>query len=80
MRKVIYGKMECLVCLAVLYYNGENLCLRGGKEHLDCYIYTENGSKNHSGRFMELHVGDKVVPICKILVIDITATPGSAPQ
>ena len=47
---------------AVFYYNGKNLCLRGGKEHCalklsqlvcakdpDQYIYTENGSKNPSG-------------------------------
>ena len=57
LKKVIYGKMECLVrplslLLAVLYYIGKDFCFRGGKEHLDCYIHTENGSKNHSGSFM----------------------------
>ena len=47
---------------AVFYYNGKNVCLRGGKEHRalkisqfvrsydpDQYVYKENGSKNRSG-------------------------------
>ena len=55
---------------AVFYYNGKNLCLRGGKEHRalklsqlvrakdpDQYIYTENGSKNRSGGLYELRIG-----------------------
>ena len=44
----------------VFYYNGKECCLRGGEEHRSLklsqfkkvpfgYIYTENGSKNHSG-------------------------------
>ena len=61
---------------AVFYCNGKNFCLRGGQEHRrlkisqlsrssnpDRYVYTENGSKNHSGGFMQLHVENKVVPI-----------------
>lgn len=50
-----------LLC-AFFFYNGNNLCLRGGKEHRalklsqlvrhqepDRYVYTENGSKNRCG-------------------------------
>ena len=61
---------------AVFYCNGKNFCLRGGQEHRrlkisqlsrssnpDRYVYTENGSKNHSGGFMQLRVENKVVPI-----------------
>ena len=44
---------------AVFFYNGKKFCLRGGEEHRslkisqfkwfeDAYVYTENGSKNHS--------------------------------
>ena len=61
---------------AVLYMNGKSFCLRGGEEHRrlclsqivrqtnpDHYVYTEAGSKNKKGTFMEMHVPNKVVPI-----------------
>ena len=58
---------------AVFYLNSVNLCLRGGGEHRnlqfqrledpDRYIYTENGSKNHSGSFIGASVQNKQVPI-----------------
>ncbi len=58
---------------AVFYYNGKNLCLRGGDEHrrlqlsqferkTDHYIYNENCSKNRSGTFKQMHLTNKVVP------------------
>ena len=59
---------------AVFYYNGKNICLRGGKEHRclkisqfvrsydpDMYTYTENGSKNRSGGLYECRVENKCV-------------------
>ena len=61
---------------AVFYYNGKNLCLRGGKEHRslkisqfvryedpDRYIYTENGSKNRSGGLNQMDVENKSIPV-----------------
>ena len=54
------------------YLNGKNFCLRGGSEHRnlklfqlqrssnpDQYLYTENGSKNRSGRLSERSVAKK---------------------
>ena len=54
----------------------KNFCLRGGSEHRnlklsqlqrssnpDQYLYTENGSKNRSGRLSERSVANKHVPI-----------------
>ena len=62
---------------AVFYLNGKSFCLRGGEEHRrlcisqlvreynpDRYVYTEAGSKNKKGTFMEMHIQNKVVPIC----------------
>ena len=61
---------------AVFFSNGKNFCLRGGSEHRslklsqlkrlynpDRYIYTENGSKNHSGHLKERSIENKTVPI-----------------
>ena len=61
---------------AVFYCNGKNFCLRGGAEHRrlklsqlqrlsnpDRYIYTEHGSKNHSGCLSERTISNKTVPI-----------------
>ena len=61
---------------AVFYLNGKHFCLRGSKEHRSLkisqvvrhdnpvhYIYTENGSKNRSGGFAQLHVQNKTVPV-----------------
>lgn len=61
---------------AVFYYNGKNFVLRGGQEHRklqlsqivrltkpDRYKYTENASKNQSGRLAQLRVVHKKVPI-----------------
>uniref|UniRef100_A0A1X7TUJ9 ZMYM2-like/QRICH1 C-terminal domain-containing protein n=1 Tax=Amphimedon queenslandica TaxID=400682 RepID=A0A1X7TUJ9_AMPQE len=63
------GLLNC-----VFFYNGKNLCLRGGDEHRQlkfsqlrhgvqkiCYIYTEHGSKNRSGGLGQLHIENKVV-------------------
>ena len=65
---------------AVFFYNGKNICLRGGKEHRalkisqfvrsydpDQYVYKENGSKNRSGGLYECRVENKSVVImaCK---------------
>ena len=42
----------------------------------DCYIYTENGSKNRSGGLWQLHVENKIVPIvanselCHVSLLD----------
>ena len=77
---------------AVFYYNGKNFYLRGGKEHRALklsqivrhhnpahYVYTENGSKNHSGSFNQLHVESKSVPVlacaeagvhCHVAILD----------
>ena len=67
-----------LLC-AVFFLNGKNFCLRGGSEHRnlklsqlqrlsnpDRHLYTENGSKNHSGRFCEWNVENKCVLIISI--------------
>lgn len=75
-KKVLGTATPLSLLRAVFYYNGKNFCLRGGKEHRglkisqlsryrnpDRYVYIENGSKNRSGGFMELHVENKVVPI-----------------
>ena len=61
---------------AVFYSNGKNFCLRGDSEHRrlklsqfkrlhnpEKYVYTENGSKNHSGSLSERTVPNKSVPI-----------------
>ena len=61
---------------AVFYLNGKNFCLRRGSEHRnlklsqlqrstnpDQYVYTENGSKNRSGRLSERSIANKRVPI-----------------
>ena len=65
---------KSLLC-AVFYLNGINLCLRGGSEHRnlklsqfrrlgdpDRYIYTENGSINHSGSFIGASVQNRAGP------------------
>ena len=90
---------------AVFYLNGVNLCLRGGGEHRnlklsqfqrledpDRYIYTENGSKNHSGSFIGASVQNKQVPIystygtvgkrCHVYILDlyISKMPEKAKQ
>ena len=79
---------------AVFFLNGKNFCLRGGSEHRnlklsqlqrlsnpDRYLYTENGSKNHSGRLCERNVENKCVPIistydqvgerCHVFLLDL---------
>ena len=75
--KGILGTKSPLSLLrAVFFNNGKNFHLRGGKEsrnlkisqltrfsNPDRYVYTENGSKNHSGAFCQLRVENKVVPI-----------------
>ena len=61
---------------AVFYCNGKNFCLRRSAEHRrlklsqlqrmsnpDRYIYTEHGSKNHSGCLSERTISNKTVPI-----------------
>ena len=61
---------------AVFFLNGRNFCLRGGDEHRrlklsqikrynapDCYVYTENSSKNRSGGMAQMRVAHKVAPI-----------------
>ena len=65
---------------AVFNLNGKNFCLRGESEHRslklsllkhssnhDQYVYTENGSKNHSSRLSEHGIHSKTVLIltCK---------------
>ena len=79
---------------AVFFLNGKNFCLCGGSEHrylklsqLQClsnpdrYLYTENGSKNHSGCLREGNVENKCVPIistydqvgecCHVFLLDL---------
>ena len=57
----------------MFFYNGKKFCLRGGEEHRslkisqfkwfeDAYVYTENGSKNHSEGLALLWVENKVLP------------------
>ena len=60
---------------AIFYMIGKVLCLRGGQEHKslkisvfnfgsdqgDFVVYTENGSKNHSGTYKEKAGDNKVV-------------------
>ena len=61
---------------AVFYFNGVNLCLRGGSEHrnlklsqfqqlknLGGYLYVENGSKNQSRSTSECSIQNKQVHI-----------------
>ena len=63
---------------AVFFYLGKICCLRGGEENRSLkpsqfqrlsnpeqYLYTEHGSKNRNGRFYQLHVDNKSVPIFK---------------
>ena len=63
---------------AVFYYVGKSLCLRGGKEQRDLtssqlrrehnrdrYVYVENGSKNHQGKFGRNEPENKIVNIFK---------------
>ena len=76
---------------AVFYLNGKSFCLHGGEEHRrqrisqlvreynpDRYVYTEAGSKNKKGTFVEIQ--NKVVPIysslqagerCHVHVLDL---------
>ena len=78
---------------AAFYLNGKSFCLRGGEEHRrlcisqlvreynpDRYVYTEAGSKNKKGTFMEMHIQNKVVPIysspkagerCHVHILDL---------
>ena len=62
---------------AVFYTVGKVFCLRSGKEHRDvktsqfqrksdpnCYVYTEHTSKNRNGTFQQLHIKNKIVPVC----------------
>ena len=64
----------------VFYYVGKAFCLRGGQEQRnlkpmqfergyepDRYTYTENGSKNHQGRFGTSKESNKVVTIIYII-------------
>ena len=78
---------------AVYFVLGKNLCLRGGKEQRDLnpsmlrrehnpdrYVYVENGSKNHPGKFGRNEPDNKIVTIfsnekagqrCPVYVIDL---------
>ena len=77
---------------AVFFYIGKTLCLRGGQEQRelkpsqfrreynpDRYVYVENGSKNHPGRFGSGQQSNKLVtlysnkgfePQCVVFLID----------
>ena len=70
----IYSPRALVRC--VFYYVGKAFCLRGGQEQRnlkpsqfergyepDRYTYTENGSKNHQGRFGTRKESNKVVTI-----------------
>ena len=74
---------------AIFFFNGKNVCLRGGEEHRclvllqvvrhynsNHYIYTKNGSKNQKGTFTDRHIPNKVVPGTSIKTS--TSTHGSA--
>ena len=76
---------------AVFYLNGKNL--RGGEEHCrltlsqvvrhhkpEYYLYTETGSKNRQGTYMQKHIPNKQVPIyacpaagkrCHVYILDM---------
>ena len=64
---------------AIFFSIGKVFCIRGGEEQRrlgpsqfvrfgdpDCYMYTEDGSKSHSGGFSELRVQNKQVPCYNI--------------
>ena len=85
---------------AIFFYNGKNFCLRGGEEHRslklsqftrneDCYIYTENVSKNRAGGLAQLKLENKSVRIvrnpdagnrchCKLMDLYLSKLPTTA--
>ena len=78
---------------AVFFLNGKNFSLCGGEEHCilrfteieqkldpNCYIYTKNTSKNHTGSLAQLRVSNRVVPVfaipeagtrCHVYILDM---------
>ena len=77
-RKTLHDRYSIIQSrfFAQFFINGQNFCLRGGKEHRalkisqivrhkdpDHYVYTENGSKKQSDSLNQLRLENKTIPV-----------------